>query len=105
MTVSSDREKGLEDKYILDFQRSLKVRERRDHLVAAWAARAIGRSDLGAYVEEVVAAGRAEPGDDDVLCKVLRDLNAANVPASEEMLREKMRALLFLAAEQLEAEG
>jgi len=105
MTTSNDREKDLEDKYILNFQRSLNVRERRDRLLARWAARAIGRSDLAAYLDEVIAAGRAEAGDDDVLYKVLRDLNAANVPAGEEMLRAKMRALLFLAAEQLEAEG
>lgn len=35
-----ETEKALEEKYILDFERSLKTRACRDRLLAIWAARA-----------------------------------------------------------------
>ncbi|MCA1408347.1 DUF1476 family protein [Ensifer sp. IC3342] len=101
----TEREKALEEKYILDFERSLRVRERRNRLLAGWAARALDRADATAYAEEVAAAGQAEAGDDDVLRKVLRDFESAGIPATREQLQEEMRALLFVAAEQLDAES
>ncbi len=104
MTALNQREKALEEKYFLDFERAIRVRDRRNRILAAWAAQVIGRADRSAYVEEVIKAGQTEPGDDDVLLKVLGDLLGANVPVDKATLREKMRALLFVAAEQLEAE-
>ncbi len=104
MTVLNERQKALEEKYFLDFERAIRVRDRRNRILAKWAAQVIGRADASAYVEEVIAAGQIEPGDDDVLLKVLGDLRAANVVADKTTLQEKMRALLFVAAEQLEAE-
>ncbi|AFL54826.1 ATPase inhibitor subunit zeta [Sinorhizobium fredii] len=101
----TEREKALEERYILDFERSLRVRERRDSLFAGWAARALDRADATAYADEIADAGRAEAGDDDVLRKVLRDFESAGIPATREQLQEKMRALLFVAAEQLDAES
>lgn len=100
----TEREKELEEKYILDFERSLTVRERRDRLLAGWASYAL---DLAAavYAEEIAEASRSEAGDDDVLRKVLRDFESAGIPATREQLQEKMRALLFVAAEQLDAES
>ncbi|MDK1491229.1 ATPase inhibitor subunit zeta [Sinorhizobium sp. 7-81] len=99
----TEREKALEERYILDFERSLRVRERRNRLLAGWAARALDRSNATAYAAEIAEAGRAEAGDDDVLRKVLRDFEIAGIAATREQLEEKMRALLFVAAEQLDA--
>lgn len=104
MTALTEREKALEEKYILDFERAFKVRDRRNRILAKWVAQVIGRVDTATYVEEVVTAGHAEPGDEDVLLKVLGDLRAASVPVDDAAVREKMRTLLFVAAEQLEAE-
>ena len=104
MIALNERQKALEEKYLLDFERAIRVRDRRNRILAKWAAQVIARADTSAYVEEVIAAGQAEPGDDDVLLKVLADLRSANVAADEAMLQEKMRALLYVAAEQLEAE-
>lgn len=100
----TQREKALEEKYILDFERSLRVRERRDCLLAGWAVHALHRADATAYADEISGTGRAEAGDDDVLRKVLRDFESAGIPATREQLQQKMRALLFVAAEQLDAE-
>lgn len=104
MTELNKRQRALEEKYFLDFERAIRVRDRRNRILAKWAAQAIGRADTSAYVDEVIKAAQAEPGDDDVLLKVLGDLQAASVSVDEAKLREKMRALLFVAAEQLEAE-
>lgn len=101
MTALNERHKALEDKYFLDFERAIRVRDRRNRILARWAAQVIGRADVSGYVEE---AGQTDPGDDDVLLKVLNDLRAANVAANKAMLQKKMRALLYVAAEQLEAE-
>ncbi|WP_028054519.1 ATPase inhibitor subunit zeta [Sinorhizobium medicae] len=100
----TEREKALEEKYILDFERCLRVRERRGHLLAGWAAHALDKADATAYADEIADAGRAEAGDDDILRKVLRDFESAGIPATREQLQRKMRVLLFVAAEQLDAE-
>ncbi|WP_087004429.1 ATPase inhibitor subunit zeta [Rhizobium sullae] len=55
MTSLDVRRRALEDKYILDLERSLKVQARRNRLLAEWVAAAIGQNDLEAYVDEVVA--------------------------------------------------
>ncbi|MCG5485512.1 MAG: DUF1476 family protein [Sinorhizobium meliloti] len=99
------REQALEEKYILDFERSLRVRERRDRLLAEWAAYALDKADATVYAGEIASAGRAEAGDDDVLRKVLRDFETAGIPVTREQLKVKMRVLLFVAAEQLDAES
>ena len=104
MTALNERQKALEEKYFLDFERAIRVRDRRNRILARWAAQVIGRADVSGYVEEVITAGQTDPGDDDVLLKVLDDLRAANVAADKAMLQEKMRALLYVAGEQLEAE-
>ncbi len=104
MTALDERQKALEEKYFLDFERAIRVRDRRNRILARWAGQVIGRADVSGYVEEVITAGQTDPGDDDVLQKVLDDLRAANVAADKAMLQEKMRALLYVAAEQLEAE-
>lgn len=104
MTTLNERQKALEEKYFLDFERAIKVRDRRNRILASWAAQVVGRKDVSGYVEEVITAGQTDPGDDDVLLKVLDDLRAANVAANKAMLQKKMRALLYVAAEQLEAE-
>ncbi|WOS65380.1 ATPase inhibitor subunit zeta [Sinorhizobium fredii] len=101
----TEREKVLEERYIRDFERSLKVRDRRDRLLAKWVARTLARADATAYAEELAKAGRTEPGDEEVLRKILQDFEKAGIPATRNQLQEKMKSLLFLAAEQLDAES
>ncbi|THK36321.1 DUF1476 family protein [Ensifer sp. MPMI2T] len=75
----TERKKALEEKYILDFERSLRVRECRDRLLAGWAAHVLDRADAAAYAEEIAEASRTEAGDEDVLRKVLRDFESAGI--------------------------
>jgi hypothetical protein len=104
MTSLDDRRRALEDKYILDFERSLKVRARRNRLLAEWVAAAIGRNDVDAYVNEVVATAIASPEDSILLQKIRADFSAAGRAADEALLREKMHDLMYIAAEAMESE-
>ena len=56
-----------------------------------------------AYAKEVVRADFEEPGDDDVLRKVLGDLKAKSVESSEHSVRKHMDDLLATAADQIGA--
>ena len=72
-----DRHRLLEDRYILDFERLLEVRSRRNRLLAEWVCSLIGRNDRDAYVAQVMEAGSLAPGDEVILRKVLKDLKDA----------------------------
>ncbi len=57
-----------------------------------------------AYAKEVVAADFEEPGDADVVRKVLGDLGAKGVEIGEDQLRKKMAELVPVAKEQVMTE-
>ncbi len=101
MTTFKDREKAFEDKYKHDQDLQFRVEVRRNKLLGIWAAELLGRDDADAYAKEVVAADFEEPGDDDVVAKVLGDLQDAGVDMSEHRLRHKMDELLAVAKEQV----
>lgn len=107
MSGFDDREKGFEAKYKLDKEQSFKAQARRNKLLGLWAAEKLGVGGDAAesYAKEVVASDFDEPGDDDVLRKVLADFEAKGVAVGREDLRQKMDELLAVAAEQVKAEG
>ncbi|NLS08305.1 DUF1476 domain-containing protein [Rhizobium sp. P32RR-XVIII] len=105
MTSLDERRRALEDGYILDRERSFKVAARRDRLLAKWAAPLVARADVEDYVIEVLEAGLATPGDENVLNKILGDFVAAGRDTDEAVVREKMRELMYQAAEQMERES
>ncbi|WCK68719.1 ATPase inhibitor subunit zeta [Agrobacterium tumefaciens] len=105
MADRDSRRRYLEKRYILDFAMLQKTRMRRDELLADWAAKRLGRHDLQAYLVELRLAGQADPGDDDVLQKVLADLLGKGVAPSEDQIRTMMNEMMFEAAEALELEA
>lgn len=105
MTAFDDRRKAFEGQYTLGFERLFKVQARRDRLLAQWVAALIGRTDVEAYVQEVVDAGLAAPGDEDVLTKILADFAMAGRDVDKAVVREKMHELMYEAAEQMERES
>tara|TARA_R110000787_G_scaffold16622_75_gene52148 strand:+ start:78651 stop:78965 length:315 start_codon:yes stop_codon:yes gene_type:complete len=90
MASFKDREKGFEAKYKNDEETRFKVESRRNRMLGAWAAELLGKADADAYIKEVMASDFDEPGDDDVLRKVLGDFEAAKVAMTREALRRKM---------------
>lgn len=103
MTTFKDREKAFEDKYKHDQDLQFKVEVRRNKLLGLWAAELLGMTgnEAQAYAKEVVAADFDEPGDADLMRKVLNDLSAKKVDMSEHRLRKKMDDLRDEAKHQI----
>ena len=105
MTTFDDRKDAFEKKFAHDEELRFKATARRNKLLGLWAAQQLGKSgaDAEAYAKSVVMADFQEAGDDDVLRKVSKDLEAGgkHVPNSE--LRRTMDQLLARAVEEIQA--
>ena len=106
MTTFNDREKAFEDKYKHDQELQFRVEVRRNKLLGLWAAELLGRGgdEAAAYAKEVVAADFEEPGDADLIRKLMGDLEKQGIEMSEHRLRKKMDELLAVAKEQIMTE-
>ncbi len=107
MIEFNEREKAFEAKFKLDEELRFKANARRNRLLGIWAAEqmGLGQSEADAYAKEVVKADFEAPGDDDVLQKVLADLQGKSVDMSERQLRKRMDELMEVAIEQVQSEG
>lgn len=101
MTTFEERERAYESRFAHDEELRFKAMARRNRLLGEWVAEKLGKSgdDAAAYAKEVVRADFDEPGDEDVFRKVRADLDPSMV--SDEELRQKMRELLVVAADQV----
>lgn len=101
-----DREDAFESKYAHDQELQFKVEMRRNKLLGIWAAELMGLKgdDADAYAKEVIASDFEEPGSDDVMRKVLGDLQDKGVDMSEHRLSGKMDEMLAVAKQQVMSE-
>ncbi len=93
MTSFKDREKGFENKFAHDQEMQFRATARRNRLAGRWAADLLGKSedDAKAYAVEVVKADFAEPGDEDVVRKLVADLDGRiDAPGVRAKLAEFM---------------
>jgi len=107
MTEFNEREKAFEAKFKRDEELRFKATARRNRLLGEWAAAQMGlsKSEAEVYAKDVVKADFAKPGDDDVLQKVLADLQGKGVDISDRLLRRRMDELMETAIEQVQTEG
>lgn len=107
MTQFDDRERGEETKFSLDQQTLFKVHARRDKLLGLWAADLMGLSGSEAedYAKSVVISDLEEPGDEDVIRKVLGDFDAKGVAKTREDIIAQLDALMPVAVEQIQGEA
>jgi hypothetical protein len=105
-TDFNEREKGFEAKFRMDQDLQFRVEMRRDKLLGLWVAEQIGLegAEAMAYAKSVVEADLAEPGDADVVRKVLTDLKAKSISLEEIILRKEMSRFLAQAHEQVMSE-
>jgi hypothetical protein len=103
MTTFDEREKAFENKYKHDQDLHFKVEVRRNKLLGLWAAEQFGLSgaEAEAYAKEVVAADFEEPGDADLVRKLLGDFAARSLEMSEHRLRKRMGEALDEAKAQV----
>lgn len=101
-----ERKTAAEAKFKHDEEFKFKVMARRNKLLGLWAADLmnITGADAEAYAKQVVVSDFDEPGDDDVLRKVLGDLQAKGKSEDETAIRRQMDKLLEEAKGQLAEE-
>lgn len=105
MNAFDKREEGFEKKFALDEEQKFKAFARRNRLLGLWVAEKLGISGdaASAYAKEVVAADFEQPGENDVIHKVMRDLAAKGIAPTEEQIRAQMDTLLAEAIAQVKA--
>ena len=101
MSTMDERRGAAETKLMLNAEQEFKAEARRNKMLAQWAAPLAGRSDVDAYVLEVIKSDFEEAGDEDVLRKVGADLAAGGAGVTDQELRAKMDELMDLAKEQI----
>lgn len=101
MTTFDEREQGFERKFVLDEELEFKATARRNRLLGEWAAGLMGLATVEEYARAVVKSDFEQPGDEDVLRKIVGDLKGSGVSMSEGEVRRKMDELLAQAREQI----
>ena len=98
-----ERKTAAEAKFKHDEEVKFKVTARRNKLLGLWAAGLmnIDGADAAAYAKQVVISDFEEPGDDDVLRKVLGDLQAKGRSEDGTDVRRQMDRLLDQAKEEM----
>lgn len=105
MTTFDERKDAAEKKFAHDAELEFKANARRNKLLGLWAAEKLGKSgtDAEAYAKSVVMADFEEAGDDDVLRKVKKDLDAGGISIDDSAIRKAMTELLARAVEEIRA--
>ena len=103
MTGFDERRQAMEHKLKQDSEFGFKVTMRRNKLLGQWVAERLGHEGeaVNAYIAEVVKSDFKEPGDEDVIRKVLADFEADGVAVDADTIREQIEAFDQAAAEQL----
>jgi len=106
-TTFDDRERAFEKKFALDQEARFKVSVRRNRLLGLWAAERLGipKEEADAYASAVIKADFEEPGDGDVIRKLLEDFAAKNIAMTEAQIREVMTQFAAEAIKQFDAQA
>jgi hypothetical protein len=105
MNEFTKRGEAFEGKFAHEEALRFKAIARRNRLMGLWAAQRLGKSgtDAEAYASTVVIADLKEPGDQDVICKVVSDLRAASVPSDEVQVRHVLEQSMVRAIDEIKA--
>ena len=97
MSTFDERQNAFEKKFAHDEELRFKATARRNKLLGLWAAGKLGKSgeEAEAYAKSVVLADFEEAGDDDVVRKVVKDLDGKGIGEAE--IRTTMGELLAQA--------
>ena len=104
MTTFDDREKAFENKFAHEAELEFRITARRNKLLGLWAADKLGLTDAEAesYAKAVVQADFEEPGDEDVIRKLIGDLLKGGVETSDIEIREMLSKKTVEARAQIE---
>lgn len=93
MNGLTQREKAFEAKYLHDEELNFRINSKCNHLFGLWAAGLLGYTGGKAerYIAEVIITDCQKTHEEDVLHKVLRDLNTAKIRISEHRVRKELK--------------
>ena len=99
-----DRERGEEFRFEMSQELQFKTESRRNRLLGEWLAHKFGltKDDADAYVKEVIGSDLEEPGHEDVIRKVMKDIEDRNASIAEDDVRAELDRLYAVAAEQVQ---
>jgi hypothetical protein len=101
MSSLDDREKGFEKKFATEKEQEFRAMARRNRMLGEWAAGLMGLQNVADYAQAVVKSDFEQPGDEDVLRKVSKDLSGSGLSVGEGEVRAKMDEFLAIARGQL----
>ena len=99
--------KAHETQFKLTQEQEFKAEARRNRLLGEWLAERFGlpESEVADYAKSVVVADPEEPGVEDVMRKVMKDIAEHEADISEDEVREKLEALMDVAKQQIADEA
>ena len=104
MSGFTDRERAFESKFAHDTEMQFRAEARRNKLLGLWAAGLMGLESADDYAKAVVKADFEQPGEEDVLRKIMTDLTGSGLTTGEGEVRRKMDELMAVAREQIKGE-
>lgn len=107
MTTFDDREDLFEKRFAHDAALQFKADARHAKLFGLWLAEKLGMRGQAAedYAQEVVVSSLREEGDDDILARVVPDIEAKGLAIPEAELRVRLDEFLEIARKQIMAEA
>ena len=96
MSSFDNRSKSFEKKFANDQEFQFKLTGRRNKYFGDWAAAKLNKQgqEIEAYINEIIKADLKEPGDMDLISKVLEDFNKFSVNISEDEVKNKLNECL-----------
>jgi len=103
MSGINERREAMDAKLSHDSELQFKVNNRRNKLLGLWLAERFGLTgdEAAQYAKTVVMSDFDEPGDADVVRKVMADIDQRNAEIDEAAVRKQMADLLDTAKDQI----
>ena len=103
---SGDRQNVFEAKFKMDQETEFKINSRRNKLLGLWIAEKLGlpESQYDSYAKEVIIADLAEPGDEDIIRKVMKDIEQNKADITDSDIRLKLDEFHKDAIDQITAD-
>jgi hypothetical protein len=101
-----EKEKSEEAHFKMGEELRFKATARRNRLIGLWAARmmGLGPAESEAYAKDIVMTDFEEPGDGDVVRRLMGDLEEKGVTIKEKEVVEELKRLYALAVQELAKE-
>tara|TARA_B100001996_G_scaffold336423_1_gene287680 strand:- start:161 stop:484 length:324 start_codon:yes stop_codon:yes gene_type:complete len=99
-----DKERGEEFRFEMSQELRFKIEARRNRLLGEWLAKKFGLTsdDAAAYVKKVIGYDLEEPGIEDVVGSVMKDIEERGALISEDEVRLEISRLYEVAVEQVQ---